>query len=76
MNYVKIRLMGLGLIALSVFIIVLSFDIIFLGIKINIGNFKLSDYFIKILNFLIILGVFGYLGYVGYIMLTTGSRRR
>jgi len=76
MNYVKIRLMGLGLIALSVFVIVLSFEILFLGVQISIGNFKLSGYFIKVLNFFIILGVFGYLGYVGYIMLTTGSRRR
>ena len=76
MNYVKIRLMGLGLIVLSVCVIVLSFEIIFLGVQINIGNFRLSEYFIKVLNFLIILGVFGYLGYVGYIMLTTGSRRR
>ena len=74
MNYIKIRLMGLGLIAVSVFIIILSFEIIFLGLQISIGNFKLSDYFIKVLNFLIILGVFGYLGYVGYVMLTTGRR--
>jgi len=74
MNYVKIRLMGLGLIVISALIIILSFGIIFLGFQISVGNFKLSDYFIKVLNFLIIFGVFGYLGYVGYVMLTTGRR--
>lgn len=75
MNYMKIRLLGLGLILFSASIIILSFEIIFLGLQIKLGNLNISDYFIKVINFLIILGIFGYLGYVGYIMLSTGERR-
>ncbi|QIW23019.1 hypothetical protein EWF20_01835 [Sulfolobus sp. S-194] len=75
MNYIKIRLLGLGLLILSITVVILSFEILFLGLQIKLGNFRLSDYFIKVINFLIILGVFGYLGYVGYVMLSTGERR-
>ncbi|BFH73204.1 hypothetical protein SJAV_11480 [Sulfurisphaera javensis] len=75
MDYVKIRLLGLGLLILSALVIILAFEIIFIGLQIKLGNINISDYFIKVLNFLIILGVFGYLGYVGYVMLSTGKRK-
>jgi len=65
----KYKILGGILISLSLFIIILSFFIIFLDLQINIGQFNISPYLIKVINFLIILGVFSFIAYVGYIMI-------
>ncbi len=66
---VKIKLIGISLVIISVFIVSLSFGIIFLNFHLAIGSVDIAKYFIKVLNFLIILGIFGYLTYIGLIML-------
>ncbi|MEM0173138.1 MAG: hypothetical protein QXI16_01365 [Sulfolobaceae archaeon] len=65
----KYKILGALLISLSIFIVIISFLIIFLDFQINIGQFNISPYFIKIINFLIILGVFSFIAYVGYVMI-------
>ncbi|BBG23973.1 hypothetical protein [Sulfuracidifex tepidarius] len=66
---VKIKLIGVSLLVISVFIVFLSFGIIFLNFHLTVGDVDVAKYFIKVLNFLIILGIFGYLAYIGLIML-------
>ncbi|AHC52444.1 hypothetical protein SUSAZ_03415 [Sulfolobus acidocaldarius SUSAZ] len=73
---IKIKVIGLVLIAVSIVIVSLSFAIIFLNLQITFGSFKISDIFIKIINFSIILGVSIYVAYVGYLMISSNYERR
>ncbi len=64
----RVRVLGIGLILLSAFVIAISFGIIFLGLDVKLAGINFSPIIIKVINFSIILIFFIFLAYVGYIM--------
>lgn len=75
MYSIRYKLLGALLILLSIFVISLSFGILFLGLNINLGSFNISPLVMKIINFAIILVFFLYLAYMGYIMIISAKER-
>ncbi|AWR96376.1 hypothetical protein DFR86_01635 [Acidianus sulfidivorans JP7] len=67
--------MGFSLILISAVVIGLSFSILFLGFRINLGSFNVSSIIIKIINFIIILVFFVYIAYTGYVMMLSSKER-
>lgn len=65
---IKFKIIGFLLIISTLFLLYLSFAIIFLRLSIDFGNFNISPIIVKIINFIIIAAFLSFVAYVGYIM--------